>query len=283
MKILITGSNGFLGTKLVSILSNEFDVVGLNHSQLDITNIDKIIQTIKDIKPDIIINTVAFADVDKCETDKEKAHDININGIKNIIQICKELNIKLIHISTDFVFDGKKGNYSEEDETNPVNYYGQTKLEAEKLIQESGIDYIIARVCMLYGHNGNNSERSFVKWVYENLMNNKPINVFTDHIGTPTLIDDVAQAIITLIKKEKKGIYHVSGTEKINRHNMALKIAETFKFDKKLINPITSDQLKQTAKRPKDTSLNISKLNEIGINMSNVNTGLKIMKEQMQK
>lgn len=283
MKILITGANGFLGTKLVKILSSEFEVIGTSHEELDITDENNVFEFVKETKPSIIINPAAYANIDQCEINKETAYNVNVNGVKNLANACKEVNAKLIHFSTDFVFDGKKGNYSEEHKTNPVNYYGRTKLEAEHLIQESNINYIIARVCMLYGYNGDQSERSFVFWVYNNLEQGNVVNAFTDQAGTPTLIDDIALAITKLIKKDRKGIYHVSGPEKATRYEMALKIAETFKFSQKLIKPITSDRLKQAARRPKDTSLCISKLVKEGIKMSDVRSGLLKMKEQMQK
>ena len=283
MKILIAGSTGFLGTKLARILSGEFDVVGLDHSQLDITDMAMVAEKIKELMPSAVINAAAFADVDRCEIEKKKAYDVNVNGVKSLIAACRKYDVKLIHFSTDFVFDGNKGNYSEEDEAYPVNYYGKTKLEAEQLIKESGISHIIARVCMLYGYNGDNSERSFARWVFENLKEGKQINVFTDYFGTPTLVDDIAIAVAELLKTDKKGIYHVSGPERISRHDLAVKISETFKFRDGLINPVASDQLKQTAKRPRDTSLNISRLLAEGVLMSDVYTGLKKMKEQMER
>ncbi len=285
MKILITGSNGLLGTKLMNILSN-FNVIGIDLRSSNSMNLklpenditkNEIIKKIEEIRPDIIIHTAAYTDVDKCEIEKEKCYDVNVNGTKNIIEAAKLVNAKIIYISTDFVFDGKKRNYSEDDKPNPSIYYSKTKFEGEELVKK----YLIIRSSVLYGYNNKNDNSNFVKWVIENLKENKRIKVVNDQINNPTLIDDICYAITKLINQT--GIFHVTGSEAISRYDFALKIAEVFNLNKDLIEPITSEELNQKAIRPKDVSLDTLKIKSLGINMSNIKQGLLKMKEQMEK
>jgi len=287
MRVLIIGT-GFLGAKLMNKFSDEFEVFGTNlegnnYFQLDICNKKKkIYDLFNQINPDIVIHTAALSDVDQCEEDRNLAEKININGTKNVVEACKKKKIKLIFISTDFVFNGEKGDYSEIDIPNPVNYYGKTKLNAEKLIIDSGIEHIIVRTSVLYGYNNRDDRLNFFKWVYKNLENGTKINVATDQINSPTLIDDIAKALIILSKKEKgrnneRGIFNIAGSEAISRFDFAVKIAIFFGFNKKLIRPVKSNELGQKALRPHNSSLNISKINNLGINMSNINEGLKII------
>lgn len=284
MRVLIIGV-GFLGTKLMSKFSNHFEVYGTSfHNrkelfQLDICDKENMNSLFSKINPDIVIHTAAFSDVDKCEEDKEFARKINIEGIKNVINACRNFNSKLMFISTDFVFDGKKGDYTEEDLSMPLNYYGETKLEGERLIINSGVKYIIIRTAVLYGYNDKEDGSNFFKWVYESLKNGKKINVFTDQINSPTLIDDIAEVLIVLINKDKEGRFNVVGSETISRFDFAVKIADFFWFDKKLIKPIKSNQFKQKALRPRNVSLDISKIKRLGIKMNGVNSGLMVIKE----
>jgi|SRR3989338_750161 len=277
MKILITGSNGFLGKKIMDILSKKFDVVGIDRES-DITK-KEAINKIKEIKPDIIIHTAAYTNVDKCEIEQNLCYDINVNGTKNIVEAAKLINAKLIHISTDFVFDGTKENYNEKDIPNPINYYSKTKYDAEEIIKKNP-DHIILRSSVLYGYNDENDNPNFFKWVFENLKNNKKIRVVNDQINNATLIDDICYAIIKLINQ--KGIFNAVGSEPISRYDFALKIAETFNFNKDLIEEITSEELNQKAIRPKNTSLDISKITSLGIKMSSIEEGLLKIKRQIK-
>lgn len=277
MKILTTGSNGFLGTKLMSILSKKFNVIGIDRES-DITK-NEVIDKIKRIKPDIIIHAAAYTDVDECEIEKEKCYDVNVNGTKNIIEAAKLINAKIIYISTDFVFDGKKGNYKEEDTLNPINYYSKTKFEAEELVKKNS-NYLIIRSAVLYGYNNKNDNFNFVEWVIENLKGDNKIKIVNDQINSPTLIDDICYSIIKLINQT--GIFNVAGSESISRYDFALKIAEVFNLNKNLIEPVTSEELNQRAVRPKNLSLDISKITSLGIEMSNIEEGLLKMKKQIK-
>ncbi len=284
MKILITGAHGLLGTKLMKILSKKFDVIGTDIKdsdyQLDISIKKKVIVLFNKIKPDIIIHCAAYTDVDGCEINKKQAYNVNVIGTKNIAKASELINAKLMYISTDFVFDGKKGNYNEKDKPNPLSYYAQTKYEGEKFVREHP-NHLIARSSVLYGYNHENDNFNFTKWIIDSLKEGKQLRIVTDQINSPTLIDDIAYALIKLF--DKNGIYNVVGPEAMSRYGFAVKIAEVFGFDKKLITPITSKEFPQKAVRPKDVSLDISKIKKLGIKMSNVKKGAMKIKKQMRE
>lgn len=288
MKILVTGAAGFLGTKAMKLLADDFELVGTDKEdskgclKMDITKKEEVDFVVGKTMPDIILHIAAMADVDGCEEHKELANRINVLGTKNIAEACKKINAKVISFSTDFVFDGRKGNYKEDDFTNPLSYYARTKLDAENIVKKSGVKYIIIRPEVLYGYNGDGSERSFVNWAYQNMKEGKEIKVVDDQFNTPTLIDDIANAVAVLIKKGREGIYHVAGPERLSRHEMAAKIAKVFGLDASFAKPIKSSELKQKAKRPVDSSLNTEKLKREGIIMHDFEEGLRIMKRQMR-
>ena len=288
MKVLVTGAAGFLGTKVMKLLKEDFDLIGTDKDgrrgslKMDITDMEEISSVMNRTKPDVVLHLAGITDVDRCEADKRLAKKINAEGTKNIIKACEEIDAKIIYASTDFIFDGEKGDYKEDDKPNPLSYYAETKLEAENLVRKSDLRYLIIRPEVLYGYNGDGSERSFSNWVYVSLKDKKEIRVVDDHFNTPTLVDDIAEAIKILIKKNREGIYHVAGPDRLSRYDMAVKIADAFGFDKNLIKPIKTAELKQKAKRPRDSSLNTEKLKREGIIMHKFKDGLKIMKKQIE-
>jgi dTDP-4-dehydrorhamnose reductase len=290
MKILVTGASGFLGTKVMNILKDSFELTGTYHNKkkegfvyLDLADRDSTLRVVEQTKPDVILHTASLANVDECELDKEKAKLVNIVGTQNIIEAARKVNAKLVYISTDFVFDGEEGDYKESYIPKPLSFYAKTKLMAEVKVVESGLEYLIIRPEVLYGYNGDGTERSFVFWVYESLKDGKTIKIVNDQFNTPTLVDDIAFALKVLIEKGCIGIYHVAGSERLSRYDMAVKVAETFGFDKSLVRPISAAELKQPAPRPLDSSLNITKLLKEGVTMNSFGDGLKIMKYQMEK
>lgn len=272
-KVLITGSNGLLGQKLVNLfVANNLEVIATskgknrnpntaNYEYLNanITNFDKVYKIIKKVKPEFIIHTAAMTNVDNCELRQRECKEINAKAVKKIVLACEEFGIHLIQISTDFVFKGKKGFYSEDDKPNPINFYGKMKLKSEKYITKSTIDYTILRTIILYGLIENSSRSNFVLWVKNSLEQDKSISVVTDQFRMPTFVDDLAKACLTAVKKKTKGIYHVSSNELMSIYEMALAIADVFQLDKNLIQPILSEKLNQKAERPKKTGFKIDK------------------------
>lgn len=285
MKVLIVGASGFLGTKMLKVLGQKFDVYGTYASRkkegltyLDVTDVEQVTDTISEHGPDVTIYAGGLTNVDSCQVDKDVAWKFNVTGTTNLVDACKKS--KFIYISTDFVFDGLHGNYSERDEPNPVNYYGRTKFEGEKIAKQLP-DHLTLRVARLYGYNGKGDKTNFVRFVVDSLRAKKPVKAVSDQYGCPTLIDDIAAAAAELIKKDKKGIYHCCGSERTSMYDFARTVADVFKLNAGLITPITTNELEQVAKRPTDASLNISKLNKTGIKMSDVRTGLLKMREAM--
>jgi len=282
-KVLVTGANGFLGTKVVKMLKEHFEVFPTDVTgdfKADITNFSDVLDLFDKIKPKIVIHTAAMTNVDGCETDKVKAYQSNVVGTKNIVDCCMKFNSWIIFISTDFVFNGVKGNYKEDAEKSPVNYYGTTKAIGEDIVISSRVKHTILRVAMLYGFNNENDKGTFFKWCYNGLKGGKELNIVNDQFGCPTLIDDIALALIGLIKKEVYGIYHLTGLEKTSVYEFGLKIKKVFNLPG-TIKAVDISFLKQVAKRPMKSDLNTDKIKAIGIRMRNVEEGLMVLKEKL--
>ncbi|MFX1453204.1 MAG: SDR family oxidoreductase, partial [Promethearchaeota archaeon] len=246
---------------------------------IDITNDYQIIKKINKISPDIVVLTAGMTNVDQCEIEKNLATKINLDGPKNIVKVCEKLGSKLIFMSTDFVFDGtkKKGNYSEKDHPNPLNYYAKTKYLAELAIINSNISYLICRTAVLYGWN--ETKLNFITWVLNKLKEKEKITIVKDQINSPTYIINLVEILFKLMEKDAEGIFHTAGDDILSRYEMGLLCAEVFEYNKDLIIPI--DSLKQIAKRPENVGLDISKLkNFIGseLKIYDLAEGLKHMK-----
>jgi len=290
-RILITGCSGLLGSKIIKQGFEEFDCLGtdivtpnnINNYEfhpLDVSDKDKTIELIKKLNPSAVIHAAALTNVDYCEEHPKEAYKINAKGTENIGLGCEEVGARLIYVSTDFVFDGEKGMYKETDPTNPVSVYGQTKLEGEKLIKNIDIDYCIARTSVLYGWHKN---FNFVTWVIDELKNDNRVNVVIDQYTSPTYADNLAEVLLTMVGKDIDGVFHTAGSEEIGRYEFAEKIADVFNLNKKLINPITSDSLKQKAKRPRNSSLDVGKTEEkSGVHLMNIYEGLNEMKKEIK-
>ncbi len=257
MKILITGANGLLGHELSSVLKDH-SLILLSHSQLDISNSDSVNKEIDTHSPDIIINSAAYTQVDLCESNYDLAFSSNATGPKNLAIKCKQLNIPLIHISTDYVFEGnqeKNTPLEETDKLGPKTVYGKTKLEGEKLVMENCDKYFILRTAWLYGEGKN-----FVKTMINLSKKNKELKVVSDQVGCPTYAKDLAKAIKEIIdkKSEKYGIYHVTNKGEVSWYEFAKKIFEIKKIEIK-VNPCTSEEFPRPAPRPHYSVLNNQK------------------------
>ena len=266
MKILITGSSGMLGTDLVNLLKsreasleNNPEVIEASHEALDITLEDRVSDFISTHTPDIIVNCAAFTNVDKCETERESAFNVNALGPKYIAAAAKECGARVIQISTDFVFDGN-GNrpYTEEDQTNPLSEYGRTKLEGERNIQSYCDSYLIVRTSWLFGHNGVN----FAAKMLELAEQHKELSIVTDETGSPTYTPDLAEALWILIKQKCEGIINVSNDGSCSRYEWAKYIFETMGFKIKM-NQIKSSEYKRPANVPLNSTLNCQKFTTI--------------------
>ena len=295
--LLITGVNGLLGQKVLEqALKLKYNVFGIDvhdhafvkakgfqYQPLDITDRRAVRKTVLTIYPHYIINTAAMTNVDGCEKQKELCWRINVEGVENLIYAARKIGSRIVHLSTDYVFDGDHGPYSEEDTCAPLGYYGKSKLASENALLASDLEFAIVRTMVLYGV-GINVRPNFVTWLISALREKKPVTIVTDQLGSPTLADDLAGAILKIIELEKWDIFHVAGSEVIDRYNFALKIAEIFNLDKELITPITTAELKQDAPRPLNSGLIVDKaIRGLGVKLSDVEEGLKKFKKQYKK
>jgi dTDP-4-dehydrorhamnose reductase len=245
MKILITGANGMLGSDLKEVLKSH-ELILTGSKDLDITDQNKVFQFISEKSPDIVINAAAYTAVDNCETHYNDAYAVNALGPKYLAIACKNMNIPLIHISTDYVFEGsKKSPLVEEDKIGPRTVYGKTKLEGEKFIQENCKKYFIIRTAWLFGINGKN----FVQTMLNLSKNQKEIRVVNDQIGSPTFSYDLAISIKELLNSDKYGIYHLTNKGECSWYEFAKKIFELSKIDVKVI-PVSSEEYPRPAPRP---------------------------------
>ena len=289
-KILVTGANGFLGKKICKIFAQKgFEVIRTdnfaqsNQLALDATKKEKVSELIKAQKPFAVIHCAAITDVDWCEENRGKTFEVNVVGTENVSIACRETGAKMVLISTDYIFDGKKSSkYKETDKPNPLSIYAESKLEAEKIVEKETGDFLILRTSSIYGFNDKSDKQTFPKFVIENLSKGKEITCFTDQSSNPALTDDVALALAALLEKKQKGIFHATGLENLTRLEFAKKTAKAFCLDQSLIKPGTWAQAGHKAMRPKKLNMDISKLNSLGINMSDAMHGLLKMKAQMQ-
>jgi dTDP-4-dehydrorhamnose reductase len=299
LKILITGSNGMLGQKLVYGLKdkNNIELIatskganrikdksGYVYESLDISNKNEVEQIINKYQPHCMINSAAMTNVDACELNKGECKKLNIDAVKFLVDVSKKYNTHFIHLSTDFVFDGENGPYKEEDVPNPQSYYASSKLESEKIVQASGLDWCIIRTIIIYGVMDDTQRSNVVIWTKNSLEQKKTITVITDQFRAPTLAEDLADACIKAALKHAKGIYHVSGKDLMSIIEIANKVADFFKLDKSYIKPVTSDELNQPAKRPAKTGFILDKaIRDLNYKPHSFEEGLKIVSEQLSR
>ncbi|HTK81495.1 MAG TPA: dTDP-4-dehydrorhamnose reductase [Bacteroidota bacterium] len=295
-RVLITGSNGLLGQKLVELLSNSpnymmlltskqeasvFQDERLQYRQLDISHKQQLSDVVEEFEPEIIVNTAAMTNVDQCETEREAAWRANVTGVENLVRSAKLVGARIIQLSTDYVFDGKSGPYNEVDRPNPLSYYGRTKLASENVLQTSGIPAAILRTMVLYGI-GFGIKLNFALWLLKNLSEDKPVRVVDDQVGNPTLADDLAYAILKIIELERTGVYNVAGPDLVSRHDFALALARVFNYNKKRITAVKTSSMKQQAARPlRSGFITLKAQTDLGVRLSGVEQGLHILKNQL--
>lgn len=278
-KILITGSNGLLGQKLVEQLINHphFELIatakgenrstindGYIYETLDIANSKEVHAVIQKHQPHFIINTAAMTNVDACESEQELCLTLNVNAVKFLVDASNKVGAHFIHLSTDFIFDGiGPGMYKEEAVPHPISFYADSKLMGEQVVQTFAHRWSIARTIIVYGVVADMSRSNVILWVKKNLEEGKKINVVNDQYRTPTLANDLAKGCILIAEKEAQGIFNLAGKDYMNIYELAIKVANHWKLDSSLIHPSQSDTLKQPAKRPPVTGLDISKAKKV--------------------
>jgi dTDP-4-dehydrorhamnose reductase len=294
--VCVTGGNGLLGLKLTELACRSYRVFSMDlqetpfrtfpnteYVRCDVTDSDRVDAQLLAFKPDAVFHTAAFTDVDGCEIHPEAAWSVNVVGTRNAALACRRYGIRFIHLSTDYVFDGVAGPYSETDVPNPVSHYGRTKLESERIVQELLPDALIARTMVLFGY-APGVRSNFVTWLVQTLRRGTPVRIVTDQYGHPTLADDLARALLLMFEKHACGTVHAAGGEWLNRYDFAMKTAEVFGLDASLITPTTSDALKQAAPRPLRSGLKTDKIeHEFAFRFSTVVEGLRQVRDQMAR
>ena len=261
-RILITGASGQLGNAVlnefqeyeilaVDLIHPEIQSQSIEFKSLDITKKDEVKSVIQSFKPEIILNLAAMTDVDSCEENPALAEEINSNCLNSFLD---EFQGTFVQISTDYVFNGEAGPYDETDQTDPINNYGRTKLNSEKLVRAYSNQWVILRTNVVYDYI-QSTKASFVKWVVDSLSNGKSINVVNDQWNNPTWTVSLAKILHQALNKNMTGLFHFGGADQVNRYQFAGMIAEVFNLDNSLINPISTSELKQIAPRPLNCGL----------------------------
>jgi dTDP-4-dehydrorhamnose reductase len=297
-KILITGANGLLGQKLLHLLNQQAVEVlatgrgtnrlqalqDLPYREMDITNPQQVMTVMADYQPNVVIHTAAMTQVDDCETQREMCWDMNVNAVKYLIEACTKQNCFLLHLSTDFIFDGQAGPYAETAIAQPLSYYGESKLTAEQLLLHSSIRWAIARTVLVYGITEAMSRSNIILWVKKSLSEGKTIQVVDDQWRTPTLAEDLAHGCWLIAQQEAEGIFNISGKDLLTPYEMAMQTAEYFGLDKSLIIKTDASKFSQAAVRPPRTGFIIDKARQIlGYEPHTFQEGIAILEQQMKQ
>lgn len=296
-RILVVGSNGLLGQKMAEqllrgtayhIILSSVEAAPVRQMEsapyhaLDITAHKAVRDLVAETRPDVIINCAAMTNVDACETDRELAWKINVEGVEYLADAAKKQHATVVHVSSDYVFDGKNGPYAEGDKPEPLSYYGKSKLASENALRSSGVPHVIARTMVLYGHAAG-VKANFALWLVQSLQARQTVRIVDDQIGNPTLVDDLAYGLLRAIEIGKTGLYHIAGRDIVSRYEFAVRLARVFGLDESLIVPIKTASLKQPAARPLKSGLITLKAEvELGYKPSSIEHGLEVLKMQMR-
>lgn len=286
MRIFVTGGGGLLGSKLAEIALEEGHKVfsGYNHNlpekgmpvKFELTVDSSISKAVDLARPEAIFHTAALTDVDRCEAERDLAWRINARGTKILAEAAKDAGAFLVYISTDYVFDGNKGLYGEDDATNPISHYGYTKLLGEKYSD------CVARTCVIYGSRPSSGKVNFALWIIDNLQKGEGIRVVTDQYISPTLNTNLAKMLLEAGERRLEGIYHLAGAERISRYDYACRLADAFELDKDLIAPSKMADVGWKAKRPMDSSMDVSKAARmLRETPSDIDKSFEILKEEI--
>ena len=299
MKILITGSNGLLGQKLLHKLrvDNSVELIATSRAEnrvseqsnykyidLDITDETAVAQIITEQNPNVVINTAAMTNVDLCEEEKSECDDLNVNAVQYLADACEKIEAHLIHISTDFIFDGENGPYKEEDEPNPLSYYGLSKLKSEQLLQDHTVKWTILRTIIVFGVGENLSKGNIVLWAKGALEKGDPLNIIDDQFRAPTLAEDLADACILAATKKAFGVFNASGKDIMSIYEIVERIAKHYGNTTENLNRISTATLNQTAGRPPRTGFILDKSRKVlGYNPHSFEECLDIIDEQLKQ
>lgn len=292
-KILLTGSNGLVGQNILKKLiaadqynllatsysSNKYpDLQGYQFRSVDITDRKSILNLEHQFRPSVIIHCGAMTQVDPCEENQALAEQVNLEGTRNLADLASACQSHFIYLSTDFVFSGEDGPYTEEDQPAPANFYGQTKLEAENYTRCLEIPWTIVRTILVYGVTPSMSRSNLVLWVKSSLESNKVIHVVDDQFRMPTLVNDLADGILSIVERNATGVYHLSGPDMHSIFELAKMTAHFFNLDENLIRPISSAELNQPGKRPPSTGFDLRKAREnLGYQPKKFEEGLSLV------
>lgn len=296
--VLVTGSNGLLGQKITEKIINEGGVnlvatsKGINrfptedryvYAEMDILNAEQVREVIEKYKPDAIIHTAAMTNVDTCENQKELAYQLNVVAVQTLVSLCETYNIQLVHLSTDFVFDGEDGPYDELSAPNPLSYYGRTKLMAEEVIKNSSAKWAILRTIIVYGIVSDMSRSNIVLWAKGALEKGEPLKVVNDQWRMPTLAEDLADISLLAVAHNAQGVYNASGKDMMSIAELVYRVADFWRLDKSLITEVSGATLNQAAKRPKKTGFILDKaMTELNYQPRSFEEGLRILDRQMK-
>jgi dTDP-4-dehydrorhamnose reductase len=269
LKLLVTGASGLFGSKLAETASAKGVQVysGYNKDQsslgvpvfFDVSNKSQVDQAFAAVKPTVVVHAASLTDVDKCEVNRELAWKINVEGARNVAEASVRAGAFLVYISTDYVFSGEQGCYKETDPTGPVNYYGFTKLKAEETVQQIAPDSCVARASVIYGARPAAGKINFALWLLNKLKAGERLRVLTDQWNSPTLNTSLADMVLDVVEQRLGGVFHLCGASRVSRYSFALSLAETFCLDASLIEPAVASSFSWPAKRPVDSSLDVSK------------------------
>lgn len=297
-RILITGSNGLLGQKIIyGYKSNpEVDLIatargenrmqdkiGYAYVEMDIANRNEVFTVLEEYRPDVVINTAAMTNVDACELHHEECDLLNVTAVEYLADACSKYNIHLVHLSTDFIFDGEDGPYREDDKPNPLSYYGQSKLISEEIVKRCTCPWSIIRTVLVIGITEGMSRSNIVLWAKGALEEGKEIKVVDDQFRTPTLAEDLADGCMLIAMKRATGIYNISGKDFMSIIELVRHVADHWNLNKELIKPTSSETLSQPAKRPPMTGFQLEKaMSELGYNPHSFTEALVIIDKQIQ-
>ncbi|MFQ6016463.1 MAG: SDR family oxidoreductase [Anaerolineae bacterium] len=291
MRMLITGGSGLLGGNLALMAAREHEVYatyyrhrtvlkGCQMVRLNLTDEKQIHDLVADIKPEVVVHTAAMTDADRCEGEKEQAWRVNVTGTAHLVGACARTGSRLIYVSTDLIFDGRKGLYSEEDDPNPLSYYGRTKLEGEKVLAGHGVNCCILRSALMYGWSPHPGKPSSSEWVLEGLRAGRALNLFDDQYRSPILVNNLGEAILDICQQELQGLYHLAGPERISRYHFARILAEVFDLNTELLRPGSLDKARLAAARPRDCSLRVEKARQVlNVELLDPRRGIQRLKE----